>query len=162
MKTKKTYAVNDVLEWECCISVGKSNIRLNFSGGGISPYGQTAAEFTTSNPMLQSIIENSGYFKNNRIYILRSVNIDDSGKEKVNPANEIPKMSEDLPCDEPPSAPEGTEVDSDGIVHIHVSDTNEAKDYLVEKFGVKASSMRSKVSINEIASEHKIVFDYEE
>lgn len=161
MKTKKTYAVNDVLEWECCISVGKSNIRLNFSGGGISPYGQTAAEFTTSNPMLQSIIENSGYFKNNRIYILRAVNIDDAGKEKVNPANEIPKMGEDLPAESShvPSEAEGA---SDGIMHIHVSDTNEAKDYLVEKFGVKASSMRSKVSINEIASEHKIVFDYEE
>lgn len=163
MKKKITYAVNDVLEWECCISVLKANIRLNFSGGGISPYGQTAAEFTTSNTMLQGIIESSSYYKSGRIYILRSERLDDTGN--VDPGDQIPKMSECETTPSTPSTPEypsGAKCEGDGIVYIQVSDINEAKEYLVSKFGLKPSSLKTRDNINKAASENKICFEYEQ
>ena len=68
------------MEWVALIECGKATVKVHFSGGSLTGYGVTPAEFTTQNPMTQAIIENSKEFKNGKIFLLRE--IEGTGKFK--------------------------------------------------------------------------------
>ena len=70
---KKTYGVQGYMEWQALIRCGKATLTVHFSGGSLTGYGVTPAEFTTENPMTQAIIENSDYFKKGKIFLMREV-----------------------------------------------------------------------------------------
>ena len=70
---KKTYGVQGYMEWQSLIRCGKATVTVHFSGGSLTGYGVTPAEFTTENPMTQAIIENSDYFKKGKIFLMREV-----------------------------------------------------------------------------------------
>ena len=59
------------MEWVALIECGKATVKVHFSGGSLTGYGVTPAEFTTQNPMTQAIIENSKEFKNGKIFLHR-------------------------------------------------------------------------------------------
>lgn len=81
MNTKrKTYGVSGYMEWVALIECGKATVKVHFSGGSLTGYGVTPAEFTTQNPMTQAIIENSKEFKSGKIFLLRE--IEGTGKFK--------------------------------------------------------------------------------
>lgn len=61
------------MEWVALIECGKATVKVHFSGGSLTGYGVTPAEFTTQNPMTQAIIENSKEFKNGKIFLLREI-----------------------------------------------------------------------------------------
>ena len=207
---KKTYGVQGYMEWQALIRCGKATVTVHFSGGSLTGYGVTPAEFTTENPMTQAIIENSDYFKKGKIILMREV--DGTGKFKefvkgqhanegnhkggqaatasaiaetsINP-NGAPKT--DTPAadatgtvadadasvtvadaDENPSdevdvveggidPAEGT-VTADGKRIVEVTDIDDARDYLVDEYGIARSSLRSNVSVFRAAEEHNIVF----
>lgn len=77
---RKTYGVSGYMEWVALIECGKATVKVHFSGGSLTGYGVTPAEFTTQNPMTQAIIENSKEFKSGKIFILRE--IEGTGKFK--------------------------------------------------------------------------------
>lgn len=77
---RKTYGVSDYMEWVALIECGKATVKVHFSGGSLTGYGVTPAEFTTQNPMTQAIIENSKEFKSGKIFLLRE--IEGTGKFK--------------------------------------------------------------------------------
>lgn len=77
---RKTYGVSGYMEWVALIECGKATVKVHFSGGSLTGYGVTPAEFTTQNPMTQAIIENSKEFKNGKIFLLRG--IEGTGKFK--------------------------------------------------------------------------------
>ena len=77
---KKTYGVQGYMEWQVLIRCGKATVIVHFSGGSLTGYGVTPAEFTTENPMTQAIIENSDYFKKGKIFLMRE--IEGTGKFK--------------------------------------------------------------------------------
>lgn len=68
------------MEWVALIECGKATVKVHFSGGSLTGYGVTPAEFTTQNPMTQAIIENSKAFKSGKIFLLRE--IEGTGKFK--------------------------------------------------------------------------------
>lgn len=68
------------MEWIALIECGKATVKVHFSGGSLTGYGVTPAEFTTQNPMTQAIIENSKDFKSGKIFLLRE--IEGTGKFK--------------------------------------------------------------------------------
>lgn len=68
------------MEWVALIECGKATVKVHFSGGSLTGYGVTPAEFTTQNPMTQAIIENSKEFKSGKIFLLRA--IEGTGKFK--------------------------------------------------------------------------------
>lgn len=70
---KKTYGVQGYMEWQSLIRCGKATVTVHFSGGSLTGYGVTPAEFTTENPITQAIIENSDYFKKGKIFLMREV-----------------------------------------------------------------------------------------
>ena len=70
---RKTYGVSGYMEWVALIECGKATVKVHFSGGSLTGYGVTPAEFTTQNPMTQAIIENSKEFKSGKIFLLREI-----------------------------------------------------------------------------------------
>ena len=68
---RKTYGVRGLMEWVCSIACGKAVLNVSFTGGTLTGYGVTPATYVTEDPMKQAIIENSSYFKNGRIKLLR-------------------------------------------------------------------------------------------
>ena len=74
MKKKiKTYGVRGLMEWVCNIPVGKTRLRVEFSGGVLTQYGNTPAKFVTDDLLKQAIIENSKQYKSGKITLLSCI-----------------------------------------------------------------------------------------
>lgn len=198
---KKTYGVQGYMEWQALIRCGKATVTVHFSGGSLTGYGVTPAEFTTENPMTQAIIENSDYFKKGKIILMREIEGTGKFKEFVKgqhanegnhnggqaatasaiydtslnpngaPKTETPAAdatgtvadADENPSDEGEGVEEcidpadGT-VTADGKRIVEVTDIDDARDYLVDEYGIARSSLRSNVSVFRAAEEHNIVF----
>lgn len=209
---KKKYGVQGYMEWQAVIRCGKATVTVHFSGGSLTGYGVTPAEFTTENPMTQAIIENSEYFKKGKIFLMREVEGTGKFKEFVkgqhanddnhkggqaatasaiaetslNPNGE-PKP--DTPADDATGTVDDTDREASGTVAdadenpsdednvveggidpaegtmtedgkriVEVTDIDDARDYLVDEYGIARSSLRSHVSVLRAAEEHNIVF----
>ena len=87
---RKTYGVRNLVEWQANIPVGKGRLIVHFTGGSITAYGVTPAVYKTDNPIHQAIIENSGYFRSGRIFLMKS----DFLKEIADPAPKAPAKVE--------------------------------------------------------------------
>ena len=68
---KYVYGVYGLTEWHPLIRVGKVRVRIPFTGGTMSAYGQVPATFTTSSDDLARVIEGSEHFKSHRIKRLK-------------------------------------------------------------------------------------------
>lgn len=66
-----TYGVSGFVDWIARIESGGVTLRVHFTGGALTNYGVTPAEFTTENPVFQKIIESSEYFRKGQITVLR-------------------------------------------------------------------------------------------
>lgn len=183
---RKVYGVVGLMEWHANITCGKVTINVPFTGGALTGYGVTPARYTTENPLYQTIIENSEYFKSGKI-ILCNV-YEGTGKYKefqtsehadagthlygqpstasgildstLNP-NKTEKVEEGITI--PETSEEASEVEeetatADGKRVVEVSDIDDARDYLVEEFSIPRSSLRSVVSVKRTAEEHNIEF----
>ena len=69
--TRKTYGVSGLMEWQAVIRCGRATVNVLFTGGSVTGYGVSPAEYTTENPVVQAIIEGSEYYKSGRIRLLR-------------------------------------------------------------------------------------------
>lgn len=110
---RKTYGVSGYMEWVALIECGKATVKVHFSGGSLTGYGVTPAEFTTQNPMTQAIIENSKEFKSGKIFLLREIEGTGKFKEFVrgqhaNEGNHLGGLAATA------SAIAGTALDADG------------------------------------------------
>lgn len=65
------------MEWVCNIPVGKSHMRIEFTGGILTSYGNTPAKYVTKDLLQQTIIEHSEFFKKKRIVLLSVVETDE-------------------------------------------------------------------------------------
>lgn len=112
------------MEWVALIECGKATVKVHFSGGSLTGYGVTPAEFTTQNPMTQAIIENSKEFKSGKIFLLREIEGTGKFKEFVrgqhaNEGNHLGGQAATA------SAIAGTALDADGTSKIpKVEQTN--------------------------------------
>lgn len=68
----KTYGVKGLLEWNAGLPVGETIINVSFTGGQLTSYGIRPATYTTANPTLQRIIEDSAYFRRGKITLISS------------------------------------------------------------------------------------------
>ena len=77
-KRKITYGISGMMECQIVIKIGNtSKMNVLFSDGSITATGITPATFTTDNFMVQHAIERSHDFKNGRIYIVRSIELNE-------------------------------------------------------------------------------------
>ena len=73
-----TYKAPNLMDWVAQLKSGAATVRVHFTGGALTAYGVTPARYTTSNPFIQKVIEQSEHFKEGRIEIDRRVVLDSS------------------------------------------------------------------------------------
>jgi hypothetical protein len=81
---RKTYGVDGLIDWHVELKAGKARMVVDFSGGGLTSFGATPAQFTTENILYQHIIENSEYYKRGKIRLMRSTSLTKK-EEKAEP-----------------------------------------------------------------------------
>lgn len=69
-KYKKTYAIMNLAEKHTVFHLGKTKVRVSFTGGIVTKKGVTPATFTTDDPIVQFAIENSKDFKEGAVTLL--------------------------------------------------------------------------------------------
>lgn len=140
---KKTYGVDGLMEWQARIPCGKATVLISFTGGTLTTYGTTPAEYTTSDLLKQTIIERSDYYKQGRIKLLRQTPDERDGT----------------------TVPTGKGTDAletvgamDERERVKVASLEDARDYLSEKHGVKKSGLTSRRAIYEAARRNGVEF----
>lgn len=111
-----------MVEWQTSVFLGSTPIRINFTGGCISTRGIDPATFKTSDPLVQLAIENSHFFK----------------KEKIKLVTEE-KTEEEVIKEE--------NIDNDGNVYPDVKTLVSAREILRSKYGVDLSELQNKDSV---------------
>ena len=162
----RTYGVMGLTDWQCEIPVGKARATVHFTGGAMTSYGVTPAEFSTSDPVRQKIIEGSHYFKEGRIKLLRKTGEPEPAKEKakaaITAAAETEKAT-DKPA-EVPAGVEATEAAAAAIpaeaepVEVAVSCLTDAQNYLRDNFGIPTSKSRSIEKAVALGAENGVKF----
>ncbi|MBD5252732.1 MAG: hypothetical protein HDS51_00670 [Barnesiella sp.] len=164
----RTYGVMGLTDWQCEIPVGKARATVHFTGGAMTSYGVTPAEYTTSDPVRQKIIEGSRYFKEGRIKLLRKTGEPEPAKEKVKAdmtkaaAAETEKSTDK--SDEMPADGEATEPAAAAIlaeaepVEVAVSCLTDAQNYLRDNFGIPTSKSRSIEKALALGAENGVKF----
>ena len=184
---KITYGAPRLVDWVAQIKVGAASVRVHFTGGALTSYGVTPAEFTTSNPFIQKVIENSSYFKEGRIIIQRRATIEEpkkpapKAKPKAQPTPQPapapqPKAEEPVaetpaptpaPAEaepqeaaepEPAAEAQAEETETAGITKVAVTCLPDAQAYLQENFKISSYKVRSCEIAQKIAAEHGIQF----
>lgn len=168
---KITYGAPRLVDWVAQIKVGAASVRVHFTGGALTSYGVTPAEFTTSNPFIQKVIENSSYFKEGRIIIQRRATIEEpkkpapKAKPKAEPAPQpapAPQPKAEEPVAETPAPTptpvEAEEAEAADITKVPVTCLPDAQAYLQENFNISSYKVRSCEIAQKIAAEHGIQF----
>ncbi len=148
-----TYGVSGLIDWNARIPVGKAAMSVHFTGGALTKYGVTPAEFTTADPFTQRVIEDSEYFRSGRISVIRSV-----GKPDVRPlsphegivaqkafAQAVFPVADAVS----PPVPAGD---------VEVACLEDAIEYLRANFAVPTHRVRSMALAQEIGASHGVKF----
>lgn len=69
---KKRYEVTGMMEWHPVFKVGRSHLQVSFTGGNLCGGASSPAAFETADPVVQKVIESSGYYKSKRIRLSRT------------------------------------------------------------------------------------------
>ncbi len=157
---KKTYGAPRLVDWVAQIKAGAATLKVHFTGGALTTYGVTPAEYTTSDPFIQRVIENSTYFKEGRIILVRKSEIAESPKRKVK------AMAQSMPQAE---AEKSTEADAEPGAEtekaveackkeVEVTCLQDAQAYLQESYGISTYKVRSYEAAQRVAAEHGVRF----
>ena len=102
MNTKiKTYAAKGLLEWQLALTAGEAVVRLHFKGGSMTSGNFIPAKFSTDNPAIQHLIENSAYFKKGRIFLHSAREKVSDKKETVNESKSSEIQKNGTPSNKP-------------------------------------------------------------
>ena len=182
---KITYGAPRLVDWVAQIKAGAATVRVHFTGGALTSYGVTPAEYTTTNPFIQKVIENSSYFKEGRITLIRKTEIPNSAKPKASkaksktaPAPIIEKPNVEAQTKETPepattptvetkreqtmtesgdkTEPENCE--TSGLTKVEVTCLQDAQAYLQENFNISSYKVRSYEAAQRAGAEHGIQF----
>ncbi len=93
-----TYGVADLIDWKARIPVGKAAMSVHFTGGALTKYGVTPAEFTTTDHFTQRVIEDSEYFRSGRITVLRSIGTADVRQPSPDVSAAVPAAGVEVAC----------------------------------------------------------------
>lgn len=142
---KITYGcMNGLIDWEANIRAGRANIKVHFTGGAMTRYGVTPAEFTTDNPFFQKVIENSAHFRNGTIRVLRRVEI----------ASDEPAPTASTVTEEAVTPAENAE-------EIAVGCLQDAQEYLRDKFEIPTYKVTSKAKADSLAASNGVKFNWD-
>lgn len=133
---KKRYAVKGKVEMSVLVPVNNAKLRINFTNGIINADGIFPATFTTSDPVIQTAIENSTFFQKGLIKIEKSFKIGVIEEEKKKE-----KVSEE-----------------EFRLFPEVKNMQSAREILINQFGVSLSELQDKEHVQKKAAQLKIKF----
>lgn len=141
---KKTYGVSGLIDWQAQIKAGKASLIITFTGGGLTSYGVTPAQYTTENILYQKVIENSKDFRRGKIKLLRTVPLSDTADITSNSVTDLEEVRKVVPKEK---------------MHVveSVQNCSDARIWLKEHKDVSVVG-KSKQEIIEIAEKHGVVF----
>lgn len=155
---KKTYGVSGLMEWQAVFRHGRATLSARFSGGALTGYGVTPAEYTTSNPVAQHIIESSRQFRDGRIRLLRCVDeVSAPRRKSVGAADtEDPTGAVD---ESDPEEWDSSGEDSGPAAQgergvFEFADASLAREWLIETMGVDPRVVPSQKAMREYAESH--------
>lgn len=143
---EKIYGVTGLMEWDALISCGKARLRVKFEGGSSSGFGEAPALYRTTNPAAQHIIEESGYFKEGRIRLLRINRFAEPGEEAT------AKPTADRGTQNPPEASVTPAQPGAPLLLEEKTfpDAGLARKFLRETFGIPANKMGTTKAVREM------------
>lgn len=166
MSTLKVYGINGLLEWHGFVNANGVKMKVDFTNGSVTAFGVAPATFSTRNELTQFILENSDMYKSGRIRIVQVVHEegDEPKPEGENREARIPMaQTEPVKADEAAvtaAASTETETEAAEAKVVEVSCNDDAKDYMVENYGVSRSKMRNRDQIEAVAKENGVVFSW--
>lgn len=140
MSSLKTYGAPGLMEWQAQIKVGKATFNFCFSGGTLTGYGVTPALYATKNKVYQAIIENSDYFKNGKITLVRELQLEDE-----EPATETQNTSSDT--------------DAEGLKVIKVACLEDARQILINEYRVAPTKILTEAKVVASAKSKGVKFE---
>ncbi len=146
MKKIKTYGVMGLMEWQPILHIGKATFRPEFTGGTMSAFGTTPATYTTKDPVIQRIIEDSAYYKSGRIELIRENVIEGSAEDS---------KTEDAPEADATAKVESVAPEADTET-MQFASTGDAANYLNETFGIPKMQLRSRAAVQQAGADHNI------
>lgn len=145
------------MEWQVLIPVGKGHMKVNFTGGTLLGMGSAPAIYTTANPVVQTIIENSGYFQSGRIYLQRVQRTDEPD------AAEAAEVEQQTVSKTQDNTTENTNTETEENPEVvEVSDKVEAVEYLKEHYNsnYSATQLRTKTAFEAACAECGVKFKF--
>ena len=94
---KKTYGVSGLIDWQAQLKAGKASLIITFTGGGLTSYGVTPAQYTTENILYQKVIENSKEFKRGKIKLIRSIPLSDTANVATSMVTDLEAVRKVVP-----------------------------------------------------------------
>lgn len=159
----KTYGIYGLNEWHGKLKAGSIEVQVSFKGGTASPSGAQPAYFMTKDPITQFVIENSKEFKKGFIVLVMQQEL-----PGTHPRMAVPKQVA-APAERPVQSTDTVDRPEDGEnqaaggekVQVKVSSVEDAKDYLVDKFGIASSKLRTRAACIAAGEENGIEFVWE-
>ena len=143
---KKKYAIYGKVEMSVLIPVNNAKLRVNFANGVITPSGITPATFSTSDPVVQTAIEN------NRLYLKGMIKLEKSFKiGEVEVDDEKPASDEEKNEKEPESQ-------SSVKSYPDVKNVQSAREILIREYNVPSAELQDKERIKMKSEELGIEF----
>lgn len=148
----KIYSYPGIADGEIQIKVGNALVRVPFTGGHIDRKNARNATYTTSDPVMQLIIENSHMF-GRRIFLDRTY-----GSAEVKPATTTTTKKEESPATEVEEEETDEVSSSVGITEYPEVTTFDGAVAVLKANGVKAVSLRTKAAARRAAASLGIAF----
>jgi hypothetical protein len=142
---KKKYGIYGKVEMSVLIPVNKAKLRINFQDGIINAQGVVPASFTTSDPVVQTAIENHEMYLKGRIKLVKKYKI-----------GEVETETSSQPSKSESPAPETPQNGS--TVYEDVKNAQTAKEVLIREFNVPIIELQDKESIKSKAKELGVSF----
>ncbi|WP_415954877.1 hypothetical protein [Phocaeicola coprophilus] len=142
---KKKYGIYGKVEMSVLIPVNKAKLRINFQDGIINAQGVVPASFTTSDPVVQTAIENHEMYLKGRIKLVKKYKI-----------GEVETETSSQPSKSESPAPETPQDGS--TVYEDVKNAQTAKEVLIREFNVPIIELQDKESIKSKAKELGVSF----
>lgn len=156
---RKTYIAPNLMDWVAQIKAGAATVKVHFTGGAITAYGVTPAEFTTENTFVQRVIERSTYFKEGRIQVGRTMTIPDPVKPKAKVKVGALRQEAGRPVEDVEAAVGGQTAETqNGTKDVEVTCLQDAQDYLQQQFGISTYKVRTKAAAQKVANDHGVRF----
>lgn len=142
---KKKYGIYGKVEMSVLIPVNRAKLRINFQDGIINAQGVVPASFTTSDPVVQTAIENHEMYLKGRIKLVKKYKI-----------GEVETETSSQPSKSESPAPETPQDGS--TVYEDVKNAQTAKEVLIREFNVPIIELQDKESIKSKAKELGVSF----